>query len=116
MTIGKDQLKVSDDEEEEEDLGIDDFIFEDKPKAKGKVIQVDRRQFQDVNEKIAKQNAADAFRQRFATKKKKLAVHDADVDGDDDIDSFLGGLKLDCKIFVSINLSFFIQSTDSQFH
>ncbi|KAF8472443.1 hypothetical protein BDZ91DRAFT_790342 [Kalaharituber pfeilii] len=102
MTVGKAQLKFSDDEDETGD--IDRLLVTDKGlPSKGKVIQADRRQFQDINEKITKQNAAEAFRQRFAPRKSKASAGVNNLGGGsirddvDDIDEFLGGLKLEVR-------------------
>ncbi|KAL7267628.1 hypothetical protein RUND412_009776 [Rhizina undulata] len=67
--------------------------------SKGKVVKVDRREFEDVTQKIAKQSIADAFRQRFAPKKAKSGVVPGgsrlseDGRNVDDIDTFLGELN-----------------------
>lgn len=66
--------------------------------TKGKVVKVDRKQFEDATTKIAKQSTADAFRRRFASKKAKsrgASGETGGVDLDEDVDSFLGELKLD---------------------
>lgn len=69
--------------------------------AKGNVVKVDRKQFEDVTTKIAKQSTADAFRQRFAPRKAKPrggaggGGATGGIDLDEDVDSFLGELKLD---------------------
>lgn len=66
--------------------------------VKGKVVKVDRKQFEDVTTKMAKQSTADAFRQRFAPRKAKSRGASGGTGGADlgeDVDSFLGELKLD---------------------
>lgn len=63
--------------------------------GKGKVVKVDRKQFEDVTTKMAKQSTADAFRQRFAPRKAKSRGASEGTGGFDDVDSFLGELKLD---------------------
>ncbi|CUS11943.1 unnamed protein product [Tuber aestivum] len=58
-----------------------------------KVVRVPRSQFVDVTEKISKQTAAEAFRQRFGTRKAKSRPElEVEGDDDDDLDSFLEGL------------------------
>lgn len=76
---------------------------------KGNIVKVDRKDFVDVTEKIAKRNNADAFRARFESSKSKAKKRaprmaaddtgggDGDDDGDD-LDAFLGGLELDPKL------------------
>lgn len=89
----------------------EDFLressFSSRPLApvKGRVIKVDRKEFQDVTEKISKQSNVNAFKARFAQRKQKTrtpAVSDAwekDSAGDsgniDDVDAFLGELQLE---------------------
>lgn len=113
MTVGKAQLKVDSSEDEalddiDPDYNMDKFLIRDdvidRSTKKGKVVHVDRKAFQDINEKVAKQQAAEEFRQRFAFRKgksgnsKKDATVDFDEDGDvGDIDDFLEGLKLNGK-------------------
>lgn len=63
--------------------------------GKGKVVKVDRKQFEDVTTKMAKQSTADAFRQRFAPRKAKSHCASEGAGGIEDVDSFLGELKLD---------------------
>lgn len=63
--------------------------------GKGKVVKVDRKQFEDVTTKMAKQSTADAFRQRFAPRKAKSRGASEGTGGVEDVDSFLGELKLD---------------------
>ncbi|KAL0631741.1 hypothetical protein Q9L58_009394 [Maublancomyces gigas] len=63
--------------------------------GKGKVVRVDRKQFEDVTTKMAKQSTADAFRQRFAPRKAKSRGASEGTGGVEDVDSFLGELKLD---------------------
>ena len=111
MTIGKAQLRDSSDEEHEQDAddpdgrrALDEIFIRDKPAgkgppAKGKTIQVNRRHFQDIDEKVAKQKAADAFRQRFALRSQPKAPPSDFSDDDGDIDEFLGELKLEGKSY-----------------
>lgn len=124
MTLGKNQLQVSSDEEQEEEDDLDRAALDnilirnasaikDIP-GKGKIIQVDRRQFQDIDEKVAKQKAAEAFRQRFIMKAKAkapstngLGVGDDD-DINDDIDEFLGGLNLEGKSYGKLPIAVFL--------
>lgn len=66
--------------------------------AKGKIVKVDRKQFEDATTKIAKQSTADAFKRRFASRKAKSRGASGGAGGfdlDEDVDSFLGELKLD---------------------
>ena len=112
MTADKAQLRFSSDEdgEEEEDGGeetegggrtLDDILIRDqsvhmKPlssKSKSKKLHIDQRAFKDIEAKIARQNAADAFRRRFAPTKVKPPPPAVDDDVQD-IDEFLGELKL----------------------
>jgi len=118
MTIGKAQLKDSSDEEHDPDgrRALDEVFIRAKPTrqeppAKGKIIQVDRGQFQDIDKKVAKQKAADAFRQRFTLRPQLKAppppgshpaIDSGDDDGIGDIDDFLGELRLDGKDDVCI--------------
>ncbi|KAF8427268.1 hypothetical protein EV426DRAFT_571978 [Tirmania nivea] len=118
MTIGKAQLKDSSDEEHEQDAddydgrqALDEIFIRDKPPkgppVKGKIIQADRRDFKDIGEKVAKQKAADAFRQRFALRPQPkvppppgshpVIDFGHDDDGIGDIDEFLGELKLEAR-------------------
>lgn len=115
MTIGKAQLKDGSDEEHEEDAddpgdrrALDEIFIRDKPTgkgppAKGKLVHVDRQYFQDIDEKVAKQKAADAFRHRFAPRPQSKAPPAIDFgdddDGIEDIDEFLGELKLEGKSY-----------------
>jgi hypothetical protein len=73
-------------------------------RTKGKAIKVDKRDFVDVNEKIAKRNNADAFRARFERNKAKTrapqtmnAEPSSDGGEEDDLDAFLGELTLDSR-------------------
>ncbi|KAF8457945.1 hypothetical protein BGX38DRAFT_1154591 [Terfezia claveryi] len=118
MTIGKAQLKDSSDEEHEQDAddadgrrALDEIFIRDEPTSKRpptkrKSVLVDRRHFQDIDEKVAKQKAAAAFRQRFALRPQPKAPPPGshpgiDFGGDDegigDIDEFLGELKLKAR-------------------
>lgn len=84
--------------------------------TKGKIVKVDRKQFEDVTTKIAKQSTADAFRQRFAPRKAKSrggaggGGGTGEIDLDEDVDSFLAELKLDGETnpfyFTSFSLLF----------
>ncbi|KAI5849499.1 hypothetical protein DFP73DRAFT_296212 [Morchella snyderi] len=72
---------------------------EDFGGTKGKVVKVDRKQFEDVTTKIAKNSTVDAFRQRFAPRKTKSRVGGGGGGAwggapDDDVDSFLEELKV----------------------
>ena len=119
MTADKAQLRFRSDEEEveeEEEGGVeagggsedrhrtlDDILIRDpsvntrhlplKGKNKSKKIHMDQHAFKNIEAKIAKHNAAEAFRHRFAppTKAKQPFPADDDVQ---DIDEFLGELKL----------------------
>lgn len=118
MTIGKAQLKDSSDEEHEPEAddaddkrALDEIFIRDVPTStrlptKRKIVKVDRRCFQDIDEKVAKQKAADAFRKRFALRPPPKAPPpgshpEIDFGGDDegirDIDEFLGELKLEAR-------------------
>jgi hypothetical protein len=76
-----------------------------KQKSKPKILKVDKKDFIDVTEKIAKQNNASAFRARFEKNKIKSRApkvpggDGGDADGGagegDDLDIFLGELNLD---------------------
>lgn len=119
MTANKVQLRSSSDEEGSDDEAgsggggsgeghpprrtLDDILIRDQQastntsaKGKSKKIHIDQQAFKDIEGRIAKQNAAEAFRRRFApTSAKPLAPASADDDNDvQDIDEFLGGLKL----------------------
>jgi len=126
MTIGKAQLKDSSDEEHEQDAddpdgrrALDEIFIRDKPTskgphAKGKIVQVDRRHFQDIDEKVAKQKAANAFRQRFAQRSQPKALGSNsgidfgdDDDGIGDIDEFFEELKLEGKSYDACTSFFF---------
>ena len=81
-------------------------LLSELPK-KGNIIKVDRKDFVDVTEKIAKRNNAESFRARFESNKSKakkraprLAADDAGGGGEegDDLDAFLGELELDPKL------------------
>lgn len=76
---------------------------------RGNIVKVDRRDFVDVTENIAKRNNADAFRARFdggggQGKKRTPRVLAGDPGGSgdggsgDDLDAFLGALELDPKL------------------
>ncbi|KAG0641672.1 hypothetical protein HOY80DRAFT_1008334 [Tuber brumale] len=54
----------------------------------GRVVRVPKSQFVDVTEKISKQTAAEAFRQRFGTRKAKPRPELEAEEGEDDLDSF----------------------------
>jgi len=69
---------------------------------KGKMVKVDKSEFVDINDKIAKRNNVEAFRARFAKRKARVprgGVSEVDeVDdglGGGDLDAFLQELKLD---------------------
>lgn len=71
-------------------LPPDDSV--EKRHGKGKIQVVDRRDFQDIVEKSAKQSAAQAFRQKFASNKKGISRKQNDDSKQEeavDIDSFL---------------------------
>ncbi|PWW80433.1 hypothetical protein C7212DRAFT_342125 [Tuber magnatum] len=64
-----------------------------------RVVRVPKSQFVDVTERISKQTAAEAFRQRFGARKARsrpeLEEEEAEAEGEeegDDLDSFLEGL------------------------
>jgi hypothetical protein len=64
----------------------------EKRHGKGRIQVVDRRDFQDIVEKTAKQSAAQAFRQKFATNKKGISRKQNDEYQEEravDIDAFL---------------------------
>jgi len=52
-----------------------------------RVVRVPKSQFVDVTEKISKQTTAEAFRQRFGTKKTKPRP-ELEAEEEDDLDSF----------------------------
>lgn len=95
MTAGKEQLTLKDDEDDDDDF--DGLLKAKTVTSKGKAIKVEQKHFQAVNEKIAKQNAADAFRRKFATRKTEGARAETKDGIDNDIDEFLGELKLKDK-------------------
>lgn len=79
--------------------------------TKGKVVKVDRKQFEDATTKMAKQSTADAFRRRFASRKAKSRGASGGTGGADsgeDVDSFLEELKLDGETGLFICLIYFI--------
>ena len=75
--------------------------------SKGVVKKVDKKDFVDIAEKIAKQKAVDSFRARFETPRSassrapkavlvgKQHSAAAAADDDDNLDAFLGELNLD---------------------
>ncbi|KAI5806631.1 hypothetical protein DFH27DRAFT_651446 [Peziza echinospora] len=88
---------------------LDAFLGKTAPAKGGRpaVQYVDRKDFKEINEKIEKQQAADAFRARFASRKGG-GVGKVDergvggrgfgpgtTDDDDNIDLFLAGLKVE---------------------
>ncbi|RPA86128.1 hypothetical protein BJ508DRAFT_411321 [Ascobolus immersus RN42] len=79
----------------DDDIGKDPLIPDgrgEKRHGKGKIQVVDRRDFQDIVEKTAKQSAAQAFRQKFATNKKGMSRKQNDEPQEEeavDIDAFL---------------------------
>jgi hypothetical protein len=69
---------------------------------KGKIVKVDRSEFVDINEKIAKRNNVEAFRARFEKRKARAprggVTAEAELDDGsrgDDLDGFLQELQLD---------------------
>lgn len=86
--------------------------------TKGKVVKVDRKQFEDATTKMAKQSTADAFRRRFASRKAKSRGASGGTGGADsgeDVDSFLEELKLDGETSLFICLIYFILFSRSLF-
>ncbi|KAK6350717.1 hypothetical protein TWF718_003902 [Orbilia javanica] len=67
---------------------------------KGNVVKVNRDDFKDVTEKIAKQATADRFRQRFATRKPAARSKDETInfnDHEDELDQLIGNMDLKGK-------------------
>jgi hypothetical protein len=109
LTLSRKGGQIKDPEEEAINTGAIDKEFLDEswgPKGvhntKGKLVKVDKREFIDVTEKIAKQNTVDAFRARFQSSKTKARAPrtvSAGTSGrggeEDDLDAFLGELALD---------------------
>ncbi|KAK6506950.1 hypothetical protein TWF481_005407 [Arthrobotrys musiformis] len=64
---------------------------------KGNIVKVNRDDFKDVTEKIAKQATADRFRQRFATRKPAARSKDETInfnDHEDELDQLIGNMDL----------------------
>ncbi|KAF8538193.1 hypothetical protein BDD12DRAFT_174980 [Trichophaea hybrida] len=104
----KEQLKSTEEEDKAREGMIDEAFLNQswgqQQKSKPKILKMDRKDFIDVTEKIAKQNNVSAFKARFEknkTKSRAPKVSGADGDGkggtgeDDDLDAFLGELNLD---------------------
>ncbi|KAF3162289.1 hypothetical protein TWF225_002655 [Orbilia oligospora] len=67
---------------------------------KGNIVKVNRDDFKDVTEKIAKQATADRFRQRFATRKTAARSKDETInfnDHEDELDQLIGNMDLKGK-------------------
>ncbi|EPS41223.1 hypothetical protein H072_4887 [Dactylellina haptotyla CBS 200.50] len=67
---------------------------------KGTVVKVNREDFKDVTEKIAKQATADRFRQRFATHKPSARSKDESIsfnDYEDELDALIGNMDIKGK-------------------
>ncbi|KAK6541639.1 hypothetical protein TWF694_007438 [Orbilia ellipsospora] len=67
---------------------------------KGNVVKVNRGDFKDVNEKIAKQATADRFRQRFATRKPSAKSKDEGINfnnPEDELDALIGNMDIKVK-------------------
>ncbi|KAK6534707.1 hypothetical protein TWF281_006010 [Arthrobotrys megalospora] len=67
---------------------------------KGNIVKVNRDDFKDVTEKIAKQATADRFRQRFATRKPAARSKDETInfnDHEDELDQLIGNMDLKGK-------------------
>ncbi|KAF3924995.1 hypothetical protein AA313_de0202187 [Arthrobotrys entomopaga] len=67
---------------------------------KGNVVKVNRGDFKDVNEKIAKQATADRFRQRFASRKPSTKSQDGSMNfnnHEDELDALIGNMDIKGK-------------------
>lgn len=64
---------------------------------KGNVVKVNRDEFKDVTEKMAKQATADRFRQRFASRKTSARSKEENVEFDDhesELDALIGNMDI----------------------
>ncbi|KAF3925945.1 hypothetical protein ABW20_dc0106281 [Dactylellina cionopaga] len=109
VSITRDKFKSIEEKEEEREEIIDIWDRDVNARRgrsdldfgpKGNVVKINRDEFKDVTEKIAKQATADRFRQRFASRKTSTRSKDENInfnDHEDELDALIGNMDLKGK-------------------